>query len=485
MGMLAAAISATHEGATYGVLLTASHNPQCDNGVKLVAPDGEMLSYEWETVAQEIANTPSSLLLQLLGQRFPGQRKPARIAVGRDNRPTGENLLSDVIEGARRLNAEILDVGRVTTPEFHTAVVRLQGGSIADLPALEPLYINEIISAFRSIVVDCGERKPIKLVVDAANGIGAEKTARVAPLLTDLGIDLRTVNAGEGILNEGCGADHVKISNSPPALGNYAPDPMVHYASFDGDADRVIFFMFSGGGAPLFHILDGDRISALCAKTMIQLVRDAGVDLRIGVVQTAYANGGSTAYLKGLGIDVVCTSTGVKHLHTAAHKFEIGIYFEANGHGTVIFQPEALRKLEAAKGAASKTILALSKLANQLVGDALSDLLLVEAMLFLNEMDMNSWLSLYTDLPSKQLKVPVTDRELIMTTDADRRIARPEKLQESIDNLLKRHPGSRAFARPSGTEDIVRVFAEAPTQTDADSLAQEIAKEVASHTLKE
>jgi len=32
---------------------------------------------------------------------------------------------------------------------------------------------------------------------------------------------------------------------------------------------------------------------------------------------------------------VVCVSTGVKHLHHAAKQFDIGVYFEANGHGTV------------------------------------------------------------------------------------------------------------------------------------------------------
>lgn len=32
---------------------------------------------------------------------------------------------------------------------------------------------------------------------------------------------------------------------------------------------------------------------------------------------------------------VYCTKTGVKHLHHKAQEFDIGVYFEANGHGTV------------------------------------------------------------------------------------------------------------------------------------------------------
>lgn len=34
-------------------------------------------------------------------------------------------------------------------------------------------------------------------------------------------------------------------------------------------------------------------------------------------------------------IPVVCVPTGVKHLHHEAKKYDIGVYFEANGHGTV------------------------------------------------------------------------------------------------------------------------------------------------------
>ena len=33
--------------------------------------------------------------------------------------------------------------------------------------------------------------------------------------------------------------------------------------------------------------------------------------------------------------------TGVKHLHHKALEYDIGVYFEANGHGTVIFSNEA------------------------------------------------------------------------------------------------------------------------------------------------
>lgn len=47
-----------------------------------------------------------------------------------------------------------------------------------------------------------------------------------------------------------------------------------------------------------------------------------------------------------MGCQVVVTPTGVKHLHAAAHRFDIGIYFEANGHGTVLVGDNAQRRLQ-------------------------------------------------------------------------------------------------------------------------------------------
>jgi len=58
----------------------------------------------------------------------------------------------------------------------------------------------------------------------------------------------------------------------------------------------------------------------------------------------------------------------------------------------------------------------------------------------------------------------VADRQVIDTTDAERRAVTPPGLQEKIDALVKKYKLSRAFVRPSGTEDIVRVYAEADTQ---------------------
>lgn len=97
-------------------------------------------------------------------------------------------------------------------------------------------------------------------------------------------------------------------------------------AAFDGDADRLMFFYHDAEGR--FRMLDGDRIAVLCAVFLNELTAAAGLDLNLGVVQTAYANGGSTAHLERLKIPTGCAKTGVKHLHKLALDYDVGVYVE-------------------------------------------------------------------------------------------------------------------------------------------------------------
>lgn len=53
-GVLIAA-RAISTGKTCGVMITASHNVDTDNGVKLVDPTGEMLEQAWESHATALA----------------------------------------------------------------------------------------------------------------------------------------------------------------------------------------------------------------------------------------------------------------------------------------------------------------------------------------------------------------------------------------------------------------------------------------------
>lgn len=100
-----------------------------------------------------------------------------------------------------------------------------------------------------------------------------------------------------GKLNDSCGADYVKtMQRLPPNLVDDMK-PGQRACSLDGDADRLIYYCLDERGQ--FHLLDGDKIAALVAAFIVDQVKLAGLDseIKVGVVQTAYANGASTKYL--------------------------------------------------------------------------------------------------------------------------------------------------------------------------------------------
>jgi phosphoacetylglucosamine mutase len=74
--------------------------------------------------------------------------------------------------------------------------------------------------------------------------------------------------------------------------------------------------------------------------------------------------------------------------------------------------------------------------------------------------------------------VQVSDRHLLRTTCMDTRLESPRELQEAVDAAVATTAARRAFVRPSGTQDVVRVFAEAATQHDADALALKVLQAV-------
>lgn len=82
---------------------------------------------------------------------------------------------------------------------------------------------------------------------------------------------------------------------------------------------------------------------------------------------------------------------------------------------------------------AALRLLAVSKLINQAVGDALSGLLLVETILRHMGWSIHQWNALYQDLPSRQLKVKVGDRTAVVTANAETVAVKPPGIQEAIN----------------------------------------------------
>lgn len=500
VGILAALRSKKLEGKTIGVMITASHNSNEDNGVKLVDPMGEMLEESWEKYASLIANarTESELMVQiknLIEAEKINLKVPAHVVAGRDTRPSGEEFVKSVEEGVRVIpESDFRNDGILTTPQLHYLARCLNTKDDAARSYGSPSeegYYRKLARAFSDWMKDT-PFYPSPLFIDAANGVGALKGKRLFEVVytfssKEFPVQFFNVDtASPEKLNSSCGADFVKLKQMPP---QGTPSHGTRFAVFDGDADRLVYFYFDS--EKKFHLLDGGKISVLIAEYLVKLVRLSGIQAEVGVVQTAYANGASSEYLKrNLQLPVVMTKTGVKHLHHQAKEYDIGIYFEANGHGTVLFKESWIEKIRSLVESGNGTVQPkavyelyyLTQLINQAVGDALSDLLLVEGILahqFLfdpNQNALEKWDRLYTDLPNQQIKVSVKNREIFVSNEDEQRLVAPKLLQEKIDQEVARYPNSRCFVRASGTEEAVRVYAEAETEQQAKALAQAVAE---------
>lgn len=497
-GIIACLRSLALRGSVIGVMVTASHNPSLDNGVKVVEPDGSMLPESWEPLATQLTNALATkgnsseraqaahswIQKEIKGQlqfvnKFYNEGIIPTLVVGRDSRESGPKLLSCLVTAAKELfHANIHDQGLLTTPQLHFLTSETAKG-ISNVS--EPCYYKHFLEAWNNIAKlhGIGNSLPSipSLTIDAANGIGGPK---VQELLSQWSCrnQVHFINnqwTDPQLLNHESGADFVKTNQHFPLGFN---DSKGLGCSYDGDADRVVFYYLDEENK--FCLLDGDRISGLFAHFLSSTLKEAGLQsqLSLGVVQTAYANGSSTNYLQEtLQVPVLCAKTGVKHLHhEAVNNFDVGIYFEANGHGTVIFSPKFYKVIKEQKerSIALQTVEAFSKLINQTVGDAISDMLGVLAALSISNWTPQHWGKEFTDLPNRLAKVIVPDRSVFITTDQERRLVKPEGLQSKIDEAVKRFQRGRSFVRASGTEDAVRVYAEAATLEEVEQLTSTV-----------
>ena len=483
IGIIASLRSISLGGKTIGIVITASHNPPEQNGVKVIDPMGEMLPQEWEPFANEFANCETfegfqNYIKQKM-QHVPDQRVRPRVILARDTRASGPHLLKAALDGIAVINGTATDFGMLTTPQLHYLTRCFNDPKFGR--NTENGYYEKLLSTTRRILSLYDYTFLPSVIVDTANGIGGDKLSRIDSLsdVLNFGVINGKTDHPE-LLNVDCGADYVKTQQKLPAeLQKSSPKPDQLYASFDGDADRVVCY-FVDGKTNKFRLLDGDRIATLFATFIGSLLKQlSGVDITMGIVQTAYANGSSTKFIQEeLKLPVYFTPTGVKHLHHKAQQFDVGIYFEANGHGTVLFSKKYTSELsiflatttDTKQKAAAQTLLLLADLTNQTVGDSISDLVTVMVALRIMGKSVNSWGADYTELPNRLFKLKVKDRSAFKTTDAERKLVSPSGLQAKLDEEISKYKQGRSFVRASGTEDAVRVYAEAETQEECDNL---------------
>lgn len=341
-------------------MISASHNPYSDNGIKLFAAGGAKLS--------------------------------------------------DLTQN--RIQAE-LDRRRAT-PALATAA-----------PIID---CSEELGRYRDAIVDSLEGRDLRglrLVVDCANG----SNYVIAPaVLAAVGAEVTVIHdAPDGHnINDHCGSTH------PEDLQRLVVERKADIGlAFDGDADRVLAVDHQG------QLVDGDHIIAICA-----IDRHArGVLARNAVAVTVMSNLGFRLSMQARGIEVIETPVGDRHVLEALEREGATFGGEQSGH--IIFADLATT------GDGLLTAVQLLDVVCR-SGRPLADLA------------ADSMTRLPQVLRNVRVPAPVVDLE-----------ARLAPAVARVEAALAGR--GRVLIRPSGTEPLVRVMVEAPSQHEAAALAEELA----------
>jgi phosphoglucosamine mutase len=254
--------------AELGVMLSASHNPAPDNGIKLFALGGLKLP---DAIEDEIE-------LRLRDAAGPGATAAAGIA------------------------------GPVILP-------RGGFGRVRDASGETDAYLDHLLSTLDGP----GDGLPLaglRIVADCAHG----SASALAPLLLRrAGADVVAIGAEpDGLnINDGCGSTSLGVLMA--AVTEHRADAGIAY---DGDADRCLAIDADG------QVVDGDHILAMLALSL----RDAGQLAGNTVVTTVMANFGFRQAMRTAGIDLVETPVGDRYVLEAMREGKFTLGGEQSGH---------------------------------------------------------------------------------------------------------------------------------------------------------
>ena len=354
------------EGASAGVMISASHNPALDNGIKFFGGDGFKLDDEKEAEIEALLDASEDTL----------------------PRPSAEGLgtVVDYPEGLRKYEAYLVSTGT----------------------ALEGM----------------------KVALDTANG-AAFTSAR--QIFADLGAQITVIGeTPDGLnINFNVGSTHPEalqelVKESKSAIG----------LAFDGDSDRLIAVDENG------EIVDGDKIMYIIGKYL----SEKGQLAQNTIVTTVMSNLGFHKALDREGINKAVTAVGDRYVVEEMRKSGYNLGGEQSGHVILMDYNTT--------GDGQLSAVQLTKIMQE-TGKSLSQLA-----------------SEVTIYPQKLVNIRVEN------TMKDKAMEVPA-IKAIIDKMEAEMAGNgRILVRPSGTEPLLRVMAEAPTTEEVDYYVDTIAEVV-------
>ncbi|MGM0139423.1 phosphoglucosamine mutase [Enterococcus sp. DIV0755b] len=336
--------------ASAGVMISASHNPAEDNGIKFFGSDGFKLVDEQEAEIEALLDAPKDTL----------------------PRPSAEGL--------------------GTVEEFPEGLLKYSQ------------FLEQTIT---------GDLSGVTVCIDAANGATATSVNR---LFADLETDFYTMGTSPNGLNinDGVGSTH------PEKLAEFVVEKGADAGlAFDGDGDRVIAVDELG------NIVDGDKIMYICAKYLAakkRLKQDT-------IVTTVMSNLGFHKAVEAIGLKDVITQVGDRYVVEEMRKNDYNFGGEQSGH--MVF------------------------LDFNTTGDGMLSGIQLLSIMKETGKKLSELASEVTIYPQKLVNIRVTDKNGAMEVPA---------IKAVIEEAEKEMNGEgRILVRPSGTEPLLRVMAEAPT----------------------